>query len=111
MGMGAPYYNPCMQPPMYPMLSSGQTYPGAPAVMQTKEDKTALDKYNQDYQKYTDKLEVDCRANMEKEEVSKKSLERSSFWGDICQYLFSSLLGIGAVIIAFRMVKKSELEV
>ncbi len=105
MGMG---YNPCMQPPMYPALSSGQSYPGEPVKVQSKEDKVVLDKYNQEYQEYTDKLEVECRADLAKEEKSKNNQEKSSFFGDIFQYAFSSLLSVMVLVIALVVIKKSE---
>ncbi len=109
--MGGGYYNPCIQVPIYPMLSSGQSYPGAPApIEQSKEDKIALDKYNQDYEKYTNKLEVDCRADLEKQDRFSKNMEGSMQWSDIYTYTFSLLLGVILLAISLLVIRKSEQE-
>ncbi len=109
--MGGGYYSPCIQPPMYPTLSSGQSYPGAEApIEQSEEDKVALDKYNQDYEKYTNKLEVDCRADLEKQDRLSKNMEGSMQWSDIYTHTFSLLLGVILLVISLMVIKKSEQE-
>lgn len=105
MGYGG-YYNPCIPAPIYPPLSVDG--------MQNKltaQDKAALDKYNEEMKEYNAKIEVECKADMEKKEMVQKKTKRSLPAGDLAFDLMTTLLAAGVAWMSLKEIKKAEASV
>lgn len=105
-GMGMGYGNYCLIPPMYPPLSSSMM----PGTTMTKEDKTALEKYNQDMEKYNAEYMAACKAEQEKQEKSKERKLNSAWFSSVVVYSILTLFGIFSTALTLVVIKKDEKE-
>ena len=77
---------------------------------QTPEAKAQSDKYMKDLEKYNADFTATCKADLEKQEISRKNQEKSALIGDVTGYSILTVLGLLVMAGALKMIRLSEVE-
>ena len=90
----------CILPPPYPM----QPQMGESSMM--PQDPGAMDKYNQDYQRYAESYQKACQQDVARQQGSQKNSSITEMAG----YAVLLLAGIVAAMVSLMAIKKAEME-
>ncbi len=98
----------CLQSPSYPDLQSSNE-------MMDIKDKEAMEKYNLEMEQYNKDYVEACKKDVQiqeaiqhKQEHSQRKVDRSMGVGDIAKYSTLTLLGLIALALSLREIKKTE---